>query len=476
MPLRYPLLALLALAASTAVHAQSMTGFANHLAGLPPAEREAAVDSFWAQLPAVPWIDGDTAHFLYRDPAALDVRLAGDFNGWNPDEEMGQLSGTSLWRRSRVFEPKARMDYKIVVDGSWILDPANPNTVAGGFGPNSELAMPAYVQPWEIEDLGAPAGAVSTESFASGIMGKTYQVTVYLPPGYDPGRAEGYPVAYFQDGHEYVGLGSADLVFDNLLEADSIEAVIGIFVRPTNRNDEYAFADRDDFADFFATELVPWVDATWHTAPFPERRAVIGPSFGGNISARIVMAHPWTFANLGVHSGAFWPDDYATDQAWDLFTPLPALRVANIYGSYEGSLTGTMRSWTGDLAETGVAHIAAELPEGHSWGLWRATLDDMLQFFFPPEGRTVGIGTAASGEGAGRLWPVPATGPLHWQASGPCREGTLRLLTLDGREILRTEGRSGEGCTLTAMPPAGAGLLRWEPVDGPAQTRRWTKP
>jgi hypothetical protein len=26
------------------------------------------------------------------------------------------------------------------------------------------------------------------------------------------------------------------------------------------------------------------------------------------------------------------------------------------------------------------------------------------------------------------------------------------------------------------MPPAGAGLLRWEPVDGPAQTRRWTKP
>ena len=47
------------------------------------------------------------------------------------------------------FESTARLDYKFVVGSSWILDPRNPNKVKGGFGDNSELAMPQFVQPSE---------------------------------------------------------------------------------------------------------------------------------------------------------------------------------------------------------------------------------------------------------------------------------------------------------------------------------------
>jgi enterochelin esterase family protein len=35
------------------------------------------------------------------------------------------------------------------------------------------------------------------------------------------------------------------------------------------------------------------------------------------------------------------------------------------------------------LIEMGYTTYWKELPEGHSWGLWRATLDEMLEFFFP---------------------------------------------------------------------------------------------
>jgi enterochelin esterase family protein len=450
------ILSAIALPERAALQAQSMTSFANQLAAIPSGEREAAIDSFIAQLPAIPWIDGDTAHFLFRDELATEVLLAGDFNFWTPDIAMSALSSSSLWSHSRVFEHNARLDYKIVVDGSWILDPANPNTVSGGFGPNSELAMPGYVQPWEIEDLGAPAGAVSTENFSSSIMGKTYELTIYLPPGYDPLSTEGYPSAYFQDGHEYVGLASANLVFDNLLDSGLIEPVIGVFVRPTNRNEEYAFSDRDDYADFFATELVPYIDATYNTQPNPERRAVIGPSFGGNISARIGMAHPYTFANLGIHSGAFWPEDGDTYIKWLDFDPPSFFRVANIYGTYEGGLTMLMQDWSIQLAADGVDFIEDGLPEGHSWGLWRSTLDDMLVFFFPPEGRTVGL-PFASGEHQGQLFPNPSPGVIFWEAAGSCQDGTLSILGMDGREQLRAEGRSGSECAamrvdLSALP------------------------
>lgn len=461
------------------LQAQSMTAFANQLADMPSGEREAAIDSFMAQLPAVPWTDGDTAHFLYRSPTAAAVNLAGDFNGWDPVEELEQLSGTSLWRRSRVFEPNARMDYKLIPDGSWILDPLNPNTVPGGFGDNSELAMPAYVQPWEIEDLGAPAGSVSSASYASTIMGKTYQLTIYLPPGYDPLDPEGYPVAYFQDGHEYVGLASANLIFDNLLDSGLIEPVVGVFVRPTDRNNEYAFDDRDAYADFFATELVPYIDGTYNTQPFPEKRAVIGPSFGGNISARIGMAHPYVFANLGIHSGAFWPLSGETYTDWLAFDPPPFFRVANIYGTYEGGLTLLMQDWTTELSNDGVDFIEDGLPEGHSWGLWRATLDDMLTFFFPPEGRTVGL-PFASGENetaSGLLYPTPSTGLVFWEAAGTCQHGTLRVVDLDGREHLRISGQSGASCTPLELDlhalPIRSGFVLWTPEQGPQQRQRF---
>jgi enterochelin esterase-like enzyme len=34
------------------------------------------------------------------------------------------------------------------------------------------------------------------------------------------------------------------------------------------------------------------------------------------------------------------------------------------------------------LQQRGIAHLAREYPEGHSWGLWRAIIDEGLLFVF----------------------------------------------------------------------------------------------
>jgi len=272
----------------------------------------------------------------------------------------------------------------VINNSNWILDPKNPNRISGGFGPNSELAMPAYVQPAEIiEREETSKGTISTVQVASSNTGRTYNVHVYLPASYD--ESSEYPVAYFQDGLEYIDLASSATVIDNLIHDELIRPLIGVFVIPNDRNTEYALGDRFKYTDFFVEELVPYIDENYATIEDSAERAVIGDSYGGNISAIIAFRNPEVFGNCGIHSGAFQNYNFHTNGIV-MDDELKPIRVASIWGTYEGgSLPANMRGVRDYLIETGYDITWKELPEGHSWGLWRATIDDMLTFFFPTD-------------------------------------------------------------------------------------------
>jgi len=380
------LLALLILIGPIAI-AQSFHTFINYVNSLPVNERMDAVDNLMSLIEpsGIPYINTDTANFIYRGNANT-VNLPGDFNGWDPNLfPLTNIEGTDFWYYSQIFEMNARLDYKFVLDGSnWILDPLNPNQVSGGFGPNSELAMPEYVQPWEIEELsGVAQGTIENESIQSSYTGSTFQLKVYLPPDYNPNRSNPYPVAYFQDGSEYISLGSANTVIDNLINEEFVDPLIAVFVTPNNRNEEYAGNLRNQYRHFFIDELVPFIDATYHTFKVPWGRAVMGASFGGNISALISYNHPDVFGMCGLHSGAFWPNNY---EAFNLITQggVENIKFASVWGTYEG-LYINMRDFRDFLLDNNYELDWLELPEGHSWGLWRANIDKLLMFFYPHE-------------------------------------------------------------------------------------------
>lgn len=341
------------------------------------------VTSYLDTLSSTPVVENGTdVYFLYTGTAS-SVAVAGDFSGWSPSgKSFAKIKDTDLWYLKETFESNARLDYKIVVGSNWVLDPRNPNKIGGGFGANSELAMPEYVQPWEIENNSStPKGSLEEKSIQSAFTGKTYSVKVYLPAGYD--TAKEYPVAYFQDGNDYLNLAQTTIVFDNLIAAEKIEPLIGVFVVPNDRNVEYAFADRFKYTDFFVKELVPYLDTNYATNATKERRAVIGDSYGGNISAIIAFSNPEIFGNCGIHSGAFQPNNFHTNGIV-MDGVKKDIRVASIWGTYEGSsLPPNMQKVKDYLIENEYDVIWKELPEGHSWGLWRATQDDMLEFFFP---------------------------------------------------------------------------------------------
>jgi hypothetical protein len=80
----------------------------------------------------------------YRDAAANDVRIAGDFNGWVPDKGVRSLiesdGETRVWTKILRLPP-GTYQYRYVVDGEWRDDPENPDREADTIGSRNSVLV-----------------------------------------------------------------------------------------------------------------------------------------------------------------------------------------------------------------------------------------------------------------------------------------------------------------------------------------------
>ena len=363
---------------------EQFRNFVARVNSLPGSARNAVVDSFLTAAPGFPFVESEVfCYFIYRGSAS-SVAVAGDFTGWNPNRFMTKLDSTNFWYLESVFEADARLDYKFVVNGSnWILDPRNPNTVSGGFGPNSELAMPAYIQPWEINANSAiPHGTIETITVSSAALGNSRQVKIYLPPDYQTATGDSFPMILFHDGLEYLSLANAKNIFDNLIAEQRIVPTIGVFVPPVNRNDEYGFSLRLQYETFIIDELMPILTGSYRIKSDPSARAMTGPSLGGLITTQICYNHPDVFGLAAPYSPSYWANNRVVYNSV-VNGPVKPVRFYLDWGTYEPSIMQDGRLMRNYLQNAGYQMIWNEWHEGHSWGSWRAHLDNALEFFFP---------------------------------------------------------------------------------------------
>lgn len=375
------LLLLLGLPAAT--QAQSFAEFLARIDAAPQAQRPALVDSFLQATPRFPLTEQDTlCHFLYYGPASA-VQMAGDATQWNPSgSALVRVAGTDFWYRTEVYPADARLDYKLVRNGNdWILDPRNPFRVSGGFGPNSELRMPAYSPPVEIEfDANIPHGTLQESRITSTNLGNSRTVRVYLPAGYANQPDRHYPMVLFHDGLDYLNLANAKNVLDYLIHHQRVKPLIAVFVPAVNRNPEYAGDQQQAFTRFIVDELLAWVDSTFRTSREAADRAVMGASNGGNISLWLGLQHPEVFGHVAAQSSnveANVAEGYRSAAKLDL-------RFYMDLGAYDiPILLPRVRNFVPILRQKGYDLQYAEYNEGHSWGFWRAHIRDALEMFFP---------------------------------------------------------------------------------------------
>lgn len=359
---------------------QGFQAFVQYVSDLSPELRQAKTDSFMAANPVLPYFDNDTtAVFVYRGNMQ-SIMVAGDFTGWSPSMAMTSISPTDFYYRSVVFEKDARLDYKFVTDGSWILDPRNPYTCLGGFGPNSELRMPGYLSPPEITYNPAIVhGTVFDTVFSSTALGNSRHVKIYLPPYYSSTSQE-YGLILFHDGTDYVNLCAATTILDNLTVGREIVPVVAVFVPPVNREAEYAGTLKDAYCSFINDELMPFVETRYRVSRSPGRRATVGASNGGNIALYLGVNHPDKFGKIAAQSSNV--ETLISNSVAN--GPLQNLEFYLDIGTYDiEELIPLVRNFTQILSDKGYPYRDYTWHEGHSWGNWKGHLGIALRQFFP---------------------------------------------------------------------------------------------
>lgn len=364
-----------------------------------------------------PIIEDNCAHFVYRATPNTTVGIHAEWNGWNALRSLMTPIGGGLLHYERTFEEDARLDYLFAempdehfsrlqsdpykyYDTSWHmrLDPLNARQGASGFGARSELAMPDYQRP-EITKIqsGVPRGMLETGTLKSHILNQERSYTIYLPPAYHATRGP-YASVYFHDGNDYLTMGCAPIILDNLIYSRSIPPVVAIFTPPIDRSGEYNC--NDAFVRYFCDELVPAMHHHLALDHSPQRHCVIGPSLGGLISLYIASQRPEVFGLAGAQSTAtkstYGLDHYDSVTAFAVEPRLP-VKLHLAIGSYE-SCFSTNFSWpenhgchdlltpvqqfVGILERHGYSYRYREDHQAHSWGFWRDTLADVLTYLF----------------------------------------------------------------------------------------------
>lgn len=142
------------------------------------------------------------------------------------------------------------------------------------------------------------------------------RVSVYTPAAYATSKTATYDLIIFFDGDTYV----EELDVVNVLNSLAHPVVAVMVDNSANRLGD--LANRQKFADFMATELIPAIRVRWRVTHDPARTTLAGYSAGGLGAAYIAFRHPEVFGNVLSQSGAYWrgnegastPGEWLTEQ------------------------------------------------------------------------------------------------------------------------------------------------------------------
>lgn len=353
-----------------------------------------------------PMIDGSAVHFVYYDPDARQVAATGEFNQWDRrGTPLLPLGNTGIFYRTMDFQGPVRVEYKLIVDGDWVIDPFCPNNIDNGIGEkNSYFVVGDLRDPPELEvSASVPRGRVQEFEFESEVLHNRRRVYVYMPANYQEQVNDGFPVLYVHDGGEYLTRARLPTILDNLIHNQEIPPLMAVMVDPIDRLREYSA--NEEYARFTETELIPHIDKTYRTLARREGRGVIGASLGGLISAYLGLSRPHLFSKVGGQSSALFLLDGERGSSlvndllkrvgvsrnpWGnakgLATLVAELRTPIAFyfdvGKYEPQFIPAHQRLVPLLEAQGCPCLYQELIGGHNWTSWRAHLKDLLTFLW----------------------------------------------------------------------------------------------
>jgi enterochelin esterase family protein len=329
-------------------------------------------------------IDGPKVHFIYHNPDATRVTLAGEFNEWDGRGDaipMERLGDAGLFFHTLTVPEPARLEYKFIVDGEWKPDPLCHHNIDNGVGgQNSFFVVGEFHDPPELEWIAEAAhGRVEEFEFESERLLNKRRVYVYLPAAYDRDSDPRFPTFYVHDGGEYLERARMSTVMDNLIHSGDLPPLVVVMVDPVSRMREY-WAN-DEYRDFLCDEFIPAIEDRYRTIAERDSRGVMGASLGGLISTYVALSRPQLFSKVAGQSSGLQLDEKK------LASLLSAAEDTTIkfyfdVGTYEPHFIPAHERFVALLKQRHWPYFYQELAGGHNWTSWRAHLKDLLVFLW----------------------------------------------------------------------------------------------
>lgn len=394
-------MAVLTLLFMSTVLSQTFSSFVQRLESSPTQQRAKSVESFFSRHHETPFIEDDSLlHFIFYGKVS-SVSVNGNLQHWVTPDSLRKIEcgDSSFFYRTFAVPSNARLDYQLIVDEKYQLDPRNPNLTPSGYGLHSEVRMPKFISsPYLVQHDSIPHGTMDSVKLNMHILPplKRYSITgrkidVYLPPGYD--TLSHLASLYVHDGFEAIDFALLPTIIDNLIAAKKIPPMIAVFIPPANRDEEYLGNRRDRFVKLICDNLVPMIDKKYKTDRSPLKRAITGISSGAHSALYTVLSRPDVFQNVGGQSSTITPElRLLTKKRSDENMFSLSLKIYLDCGRYdikpdEADLGNyefltLNRRYSDLLSSLHIPHYYREFNDGHEWASWRERMPDMLIYFF----------------------------------------------------------------------------------------------
>ncbi|MBM0275298.1 alpha/beta hydrolase [Micromonospora tarensis] len=263
--------------------------------------------------------------------------------------------------------------YRLIVDRVPFKDVSNPTKVT------TEPMWSTFLIPGPearlLTDVPAgQGGKVEAMTYSSTVAGQDRTALVWTPPGYDPGRAQPYPVLYLQHGSgqnytDWVEMGRAKQILDHQFLDGDLTPMVVVMGNGNSSN----------FNRELLENIVPTARSRYHISSDPSQQALAGLSMGGGQALGVLKAYPGEFGYVAAFSAGFGSGTGVDVAAINNGTKMLRLYVGDqtdfVYPSFMASLT--------TLDNLGIRYeFDGVTPGPHGWDVWQKNLIDLAPRLF----------------------------------------------------------------------------------------------
>jgi enterochelin esterase-like enzyme len=329
-----------------------------------------------------------TVIFRLADPEhqLAGVRLVQDAR--IPGDQLGFHRGGDRWELVIDRPPVNRMEYLLELqhqDGGkeTVLDPRNPQQVAGAFGTKSVLEFPGYTPPGWL-GIAAESGNVTSVDVPVKALDAAVSVRVWSPKGTQ--HDERLPLLVVHDGPEYDTLASLTHYLSAGVAGHWLPRLRAALLSPGSRDRWYSANMR--YTRALCTTMLPAITGRVATSV----RVGMGTSLGALAMLHAHCRYPDAFDALFLQSGSFFWPRFDSHERWFPYyrrvvgfvtnvhdgglppRPVPAVLTC---GMVEENIENNLLM-VKTLRGRGYPATLHEVPDMHNYTAWRDAFDPYL--------------------------------------------------------------------------------------------------